>query len=63
MFHANCTGCVARSAARSPQFHESHTAGRLTPGYLALLAALQLTHEQVKAAREVDFEAQRGAGA
>lgn len=63
MFHAGCTGCTARSAARSPQAFEARTKGRQTTAYRELLARLELTHEHVKAAREADFEAQRGAGA
>jgi hypothetical protein len=59
MFHAGCTGCVARSAARSPQAFEARTKGRQTTAYRELLARLELTHEQVKAAREADFESTR----
>lgn len=56
MFHAGCPGCMARSAARSPQFHEARQAGKLTPDYRDLLQRLGVTHEAVKAAAAVDFE-------
>lgn len=56
MFHAGCPGCMARSAARSPQFHEARQAGKLTTDYRDLLQRLGVTHEAVKAAAAVDFE-------
>lgn len=56
MFHANCPGCMARSAARSPQFFEARQAGKLTPDYRDVLQRLGVTHEAVKAAAAKDFE-------
>lgn len=69
MFHAGCPGCMARSAARSPQYREAQAAGRITHGYRLLLEGyygagcdLAKAHQQVKAAAAVDFE-QRSAHA
>jgi hypothetical protein len=56
MFVVGCPGCMARSAARSPQFFEARQAGKLTPDYRDLLQRLGVTHEAVKAAAAKDFE-------
>jgi hypothetical protein len=56
MFRDGCPGCMARSAARSPQFFEARQAGKLTPDYREMLQRLGVTHEAVKAAAAVDFE-------
>ncbi len=63
MFHAGCHGCMARSAARSPQYREARAAGRITHGYRLLLEAyfgagcdLAKAHDEVKAAAGRDFE-------
>lgn len=71
MFHAGCPGCMARSAARSPQFRQARDAGRITHGYRLLLQAyygadcdIGKANEQVKAAAAADFEQkQQGATA
>ena len=54
VFSSGCDGCEARSLARSPQYAESKHLGRLTRAYQGLLARLQLTHEQVRAAEAAD---------
>lgn len=63
MFVNGCPGCMARSAARSPQFREARAAGRITHGYRLLLEQyfgagcdVQKAHQEVKAAAEKDFE-------
>lgn len=63
MFVVGCPGCMARSAARSPQFREARAAGRITHGYRLLLEQyfgagcdVQKAHQEVKAAAEKDFE-------
>jgi hypothetical protein len=56
LFHAGCSGCCARAAARSPQFREARDAGKQTRGYRRLLDQLQLTHQQVIEAGAMDFE-------
>lgn len=63
MFHAGCPGCMARSAARSPQYREARNAGRITHGYRLLLEQyfgagcdLAKVHDEVKAAAAADFE-------
>lgn len=56
MFVVGCPGCMARTAARSPQFFEARQAGKLTPDYRDLLQRLGVTHEAVKAAAAADFE-------
>lgn len=62
-FHAGCRGCMARSAARSPQYREARNAGRITHGYRLLLEQyygagcdLAKAHDEVKAAAAADFE-------
>ena len=54
VFSSGCNGCEARGLARSPQYAESKRQGRLTRSYQDLLARLQLTHEQVRAAEAAD---------
>lgn len=53
-FTMNCRGCCARAAARTPQYHAARTAGRLDRPYRALLEQFGLTHDEVKAAADVD---------
>lgn len=57
-FTADCLGCKARAAARSPQYREAKIAGKLTPKYKALLTQFELTHEQVKDAADRDHQPQ-----
>ncbi len=59
-FTSACKGCQARAAARGPAYFESKRAGRLTEPYRGLLAALGLTHEQVKAAEAADYLTTKG---
>jgi len=54
VFSSGCNGCEARGLARSPQYADSKRLGRLTGSYQNLLARLQLTHEQVRAAEAAD---------
>jgi hypothetical protein len=54
-FTANCRGCWARTVARSPDFARVRAAQWVDRDYLALLARFGLTHNEVKAAAEVDF--------
>lgn len=68
MFNAGCPGCMARSAARSPQYREARDAGRITHGYRLLLEAyygdgcdLREANDRVKAAAAVDFESKEKA--
>lgn len=58
-FFSHCQGCAARAASRSPQAHEARALGRQTPEYRDMLARLEVTHEEVKAAHAVDFEQNR----
>lgn len=60
-FTAGCRGCCARSAARSPHFHESRRRGSQTSGYRMLLEQFGLTHAEVRAAHEVDHETKAAA--
>lgn len=55
-FRANCRGCCARAAARSPHFHRVKTSGMQDRQYRALLAQFGLEHSEVRAAAEADFE-------
>lgn len=50
----DCSGCRARHASRSPEFLDSKKAGRLTSEYLRLLDDYEITHADVRAAREAD---------
>lgn len=52
LYIAGCRPCTLRSVARSPEHFESRKAGRMTPGYRALLQAHGPTdevHAEVKA--------------
>jgi hypothetical protein len=49
-----CSGCDARTVARSLPFAQARADGRLTSDYLALLEATGITHEQAKAAHAAD---------
>lgn len=53
LFHADCTGCKARSLAKSPAFFDSIRANSFTPAYRNALRAVfgqhwREGHEQVK---------------
>lgn len=52
LYRSDCPNCRARMIARGPQFAQARKTGRLTREYLALLAATQVTHAQVKAQAE-----------
>jgi hypothetical protein len=54
-FHANCQGCNARAAARTPHFRRVRDAGRLDRQYRTMLQQFGLTHEEVRAAHQADF--------
>jgi len=58
-FRANCEGCSARSAARSPQYHYARKAGVIDRQYFDLLRVLGLTHDRVKAAAAADWMSNR----
>lgn len=60
-FTGGCKGCCARAAGRSPQFFEARKSGRQTPAYRKLLEQFSLTHDEVKAARDADFESREAA--
>jgi hypothetical protein len=53
-FAAECHGCCARAAARSPHFRRVRDAGVQDREYRALLAQFDLTHEQVRTAAAAD---------
>ena len=53
-FTAACRGCCARAAARSPHFARVLKLGRLDRQYQTLLYTFALTHDEVKAAAQVD---------
>lgn len=53
-FMADCPGCCARAAARSPHFARVRKLGKQDRGYRALLEHFGLSHEQVKAAADAD---------
>lgn len=57
MFHAGCRGCMARAAARSPQYRQARDTGRQDSKYRALLDTYGVSHDEVRAAAEADFEA------
>jgi hypothetical protein len=48
-YRADCPGCKARAAARSPEFHAAHKAGKLTRDYKAVLDGLGVSHDDAKA--------------
>jgi hypothetical protein len=52
-FSANCIGCRARAAARSPQFFDARKTGSQPRSYRAL-QQFALTHAQVRAAAKED---------
>ena len=56
-FESACRGCMARRAARSPEFWRSSREGRLTPAYKAMLQGLGVSHEDVKQADADDWKA------
>jgi hypothetical protein len=53
-FMADCKGCAARAAARSPHFRRVHDAGMQDRAYRSMLQLYGVTHEQVRAAAAVD---------
>lgn len=55
-FQANCRGCAARAAARSPHYARVKANGMQDRHYRALLEKFGLSHEEVKAAAADDFE-------
>lgn len=59
-FTVGCKGCLARSCARSPHYRRVRDAGVLDRQYRMLLEQFKVTHDEVKAAAQRDFE-QRGA--
>lgn len=60
-FRADCRGCAARAAARSPHFHRVAAAGVLDRAYRNLLEQFGLQHDDVKAAAAVDQLSKDGA--
>jgi hypothetical protein len=54
-FHADCQGCKARAASRTPHFRRCRDAGRLDRQYRAMLQTFGLTHEEVRAAHALDI--------
>jgi hypothetical protein len=55
-FKAQCQGCCARAAARSPHFRRVRDAGMQDRAYRALLEKFGLSHDEVKAAAAADAE-------
>lgn len=53
-FRANCPGCCARGAARSPHYRRCSDAGVQDRAYRGLLAQFGLTHAAVQAAHAAD---------
>jgi hypothetical protein len=53
-FTADCIGCCARAAARSPHYHRARQEGRLNRQYQMLLDTFGLSHDAVKAAAQAD---------
>lgn len=53
-FRADCRGCCARAAARSPHFRRVKLAGRLDRQYQSMLDQFDLTHIEVRQASEID---------
>lgn len=60
-FVADCRGCCARAAARSPQFFAARQTGTQTRAYRALLEQFGLTHDEVRAAHAADAHAKEAA--
>ena len=56
-FTRTCERCRARMVARSMPCWASRQAGKLTCEYVRLLQKTGLTHQQVKDAGALDFEA------
>lgn len=59
-FHAGCSGCRARSAARTPHYRRARESGVQDRPYRLLLHQFDLTHEQVRAAAAADFASREG---
>jgi len=53
-FRAECKGCSARAASRSPHYRRCRDAGRQDREYRALLEQFGLTHQQVREAAQAD---------
>ena len=53
-FNATCTGCIALTVARSPEFSEAIKTNKKWPGYLSLLVIINVTHNQAKEAARND---------
>lgn len=53
-FAAGCKGCAARAVARGHNFARVRKAGQLDRTYRAELDALDVTHDEVKAAHAAD---------
>lgn len=69
-FDNNCRGCRARRVARSIEFHNAktvepgdHDFDRMRDRYRGLLAQVDVSHQEVKAAAAADFEQRQGAAA
>lgn len=60
-FRANCVGCCARAAARSPQYRKAKDTGIQDRAYRNLLQQFGLTHAQVQAAAAADVLSKVGA--
>lgn len=56
-FEASCRGCIARKAARSPEYAEARRLGTRTRKYRTLLDRLGVTHEEARAAARLDVVA------
>ena len=54
-FDGACRGCLARRAARSPDFWQSARDGKQTPAYRNLLRSLGITHADALQAKADDF--------
>lgn len=53
-FRANCQGCAARAAARSPHFRRVRDNGMQDRAYRSMLDLYGITHDDVKAAAGAD---------
>jgi hypothetical protein len=54
-FKAQCLGCRARGAARTPHYRRARESGMQDRPYRSLLQQFELTHDQVRAAAAADF--------
>lgn len=60
-YRLDCSGCVARSVARSQAYHDAAAQGRQTREYRQMLQRMDVTHEQVQRAAWDDFQCRRKA--